>query len=178
MQGRVFSGIQPTTGIHLGNYLGAIRNWVKMQASYDCIYCIVDLHALTVVHDAKEMRANTREVAAALLAAGIDPKRSILFVQSNVPAHTQLAWILNCVTPDGLAQPDDPVQGEGGQGPRGRAGRAVRLSGADGGRHPGLQGDPCAGRRGPEAASRAGARHRRRLQSQVRRRTSSRCPSR
>jgi tryptophanyl-tRNA synthetase len=101
MQGRVFSGIQPTSGIHLGNYLGAIRNWVTMQASYDCIYCIVDLHALTALHDPAEMRANTREVAAALLASGIDPARSILFVQSHVPAHPQLAWVFNCVTPMG-----------------------------------------------------------------------------
>ena len=101
MADRVFSGIQPTSGIHLGNYLGAIRNWVTMQEGYDCIYCIVDLHALTVVHDAREMLTNTREVAAALLASGIDPKRSVLFVQSNVAAHTQLAWIFNCITPMG-----------------------------------------------------------------------------
>lgn len=101
MQGRVFSGIQPTHGIHLGNYLGAIRNWVTMQEHYDCIYCIVDLHALTALHDAKEMLRNTREVAAALLASGIDPKRAILFVQSNVAAHAQLAWVFNCVTPMG-----------------------------------------------------------------------------
>jgi tryptophanyl-tRNA synthetase len=101
MQGRVFSGIQPTHGIHLGNYLGAIRNWVAMQERFDCIYCIVDLHALTALHDPAEMLANTREVAAALLASGIDPARSILFVQSNVAAHAQLAWIFNCVTPMG-----------------------------------------------------------------------------
>jgi tryptophanyl-tRNA synthetase len=101
MQGRVFSGIQPTSGIHLGNYLGAIRNWVTMQASYDCIYCIVDLHALTQLNNPEEMHANTREVAAALLASGIDPKHCILFVQSHVPAHAQLCWIFNCVTPMG-----------------------------------------------------------------------------
>src|SRR5215213_528376 len=101
MQGRIFSGIQPTSGIHLGNYLGAIRNWVALQADYECIYCIVDLHALITVQDAPAMRANTREVAAALLASGIDPKRSILFVQSHVPVHPQLGWVLNCVTPMG-----------------------------------------------------------------------------
>ena len=101
MQRRVFSGIQPTSGIHLGNYLGAIRNWVTMQDEYECIYCIVDLHALTQLNDPGEMLANTREVAAALLASGIDPERSILFVQSAVPAHSQLAWILNCFTPMG-----------------------------------------------------------------------------
>jgi tryptophanyl-tRNA synthetase len=101
MRGLVFSGIQPTSGIHLGNYLGAIRHWVRLQDEFDCIYCIVDQHALTTVHDPAAMRANTREVAAALLACGIDPKRSILFVQSHVPAHAQLAWVFNCVTPLG-----------------------------------------------------------------------------
>ncbi len=101
MKGRIFSGVQPTHGLHLGNYLGAIRNWVELQADYECIYCIVDLHALTTVHDPQAMHANTREVAAALLASGIDPARSILFVQSNVFAHAELAWILNCITPLG-----------------------------------------------------------------------------
>ena len=101
MQGRIFSGIQPTSGIHLGNYLGALRNWVTQQADYECIYCIVDLHALTAVHDREAMRANTREVAAAVIAAGVDPRRSVLFVQSHVPAHAELAWVLNCVTPMG-----------------------------------------------------------------------------
>ena len=101
MQGRIFSGIQPTHGIQLGNYLGAIRNWVKLQGSYETIYCIVDQHALTVVHDGEAMRNNTREVAAALLASGIDPEKSILFVQSSVAAHAELAWIFNCVTPIG-----------------------------------------------------------------------------
>jgi tryptophanyl-tRNA synthetase len=101
MRGRIFSGIQPTSGIHLGNYLGAIRNWVALQGEYECVYCIVDLHALTALQDRAAMLANTREVAAALLASGIDPARSILFVQSHVPAHPQLAWVFNCVTPMG-----------------------------------------------------------------------------
>jgi tryptophanyl-tRNA synthetase len=103
MQGRIFSGIQPTHGIHLGNYLGAIRNWVMLQNSgaYECIFCIVDQHALTTLHNRAEMTANTREVAAALLASGIDPERSILFVQSHVPEHSQLYWVLGCVTPLG-----------------------------------------------------------------------------
>ena len=101
MNGRIFSGIQPTHGIQLGNYLGAIRNWVKLQDDYECIYCIVDLHALITVQDADAMVANTREMAAALLACGIDPKQSTLFVQSHVDAHAKLAWVLNCVTPLG-----------------------------------------------------------------------------
>ena len=94
---RVLSGIQPTGNLHLGNYLGAIRNWAAMQDDYDCLYCIVDMHAITQPHDPKLLAANTREMAAALLASGIDPARSVLFVQSQVRAHAELAWVLNCV---------------------------------------------------------------------------------
>ena len=94
---RVFSGIQPTGNLHLGNYLGAIRNWSAMQADFDCVYCIVDLHAITVWQDPSALRAATREMTAALLASGIDPDRSILFNQSQVRAHAELAWVLNCV---------------------------------------------------------------------------------
>ncbi|RME61997.1 MAG: tryptophan--tRNA ligase [Alphaproteobacteria bacterium] len=95
---RVFSGIQPTGHLHLGNYLGAIRNWVRLQDDYACLYCIVDLHAITVFQPPAELRAATREAAAVLLAAGVDPKRSIIFNQSQVSAHAELAWIFNCVT--------------------------------------------------------------------------------
>jgi len=94
---RVFSGIQPTGNLHLGNYLGAIRNWVTMQDDYECVYCIVDLHAITMPHTPAELRANTLEMAAALLASGIDPARAILFNQSRVRSHAELAWILDCV---------------------------------------------------------------------------------
>jgi tryptophanyl-tRNA synthetase len=94
---RIFSGIQPTGNLHLGNYLGAIRNWVRLQNEYDCIFCMVDMHAITVWQDPKELVANTREVTAAVLAAGVDPKSSIMFVQSQIPGHAQLAWIFNCV---------------------------------------------------------------------------------
>ena len=94
---RIFSGIQPTGNLHLGNYLGAIRNWVALQADYECIYCVVDLHAITVYQDPAELRSSTREVAASLLAAGIDANTSILFNQSQVGAHAELAWIFNCI---------------------------------------------------------------------------------
>ena len=94
---RIFSGVQPTGNLHLGNYLGAIRNWVTLQADYECIYCVVDLHAITVAQDPADLRASTREVAASLLAAGIDAKTGILFNQSQVSAHAELAWIFNCV---------------------------------------------------------------------------------
>jgi tryptophanyl-tRNA synthetase len=94
---RIFSGVQPTQNVHLGNYLGAIRNWVRLQDGYDCIFCIVDLHAITVWQDPADLKAQTREVAAAYIASGIDPKRCIIFNQSQVPAHAELAWIFNCV---------------------------------------------------------------------------------
>jgi tryptophanyl-tRNA synthetase len=98
---RIFSGIQPTGNLHLGNYLGAIRNWVALQNDFDCIFCIVDLHALTQPQDPDELRASTREVTAAYIAAGIDPERCAIFNQSMVPAHTELAWLLGCLTPLG-----------------------------------------------------------------------------
>jgi tryptophanyl-tRNA synthetase len=94
---RVFSGIQPTGDKHLGNYLGAIRHWVATQDTDDALYCVVDLHAMTVAYDPAELPDRTRRTAALLLAAGLDPARCTLFVQSHVPAHTELTWILNCV---------------------------------------------------------------------------------
>ena len=95
---RVFSGIQPSGTLHLGNYLGAIRNWVAMQDTHDCIYCAVDLHAITVRQVRAELRRNTIDLVNLFLASGVDPERSIVFVQSHVPAHTELMWILNTIT--------------------------------------------------------------------------------
>jgi len=96
-KGRIFSGIQPTGNLHLGNYLGAIKNWIALQQDYECIYCIVDLHAITIPQDPINLRNAIREVTACLLASKIDPMRSILFNQSQVSAHSELAWIFNCV---------------------------------------------------------------------------------
>ena len=96
-KGRIFSGIQPTGNLHLGNYLGAIRNWVSLQHEFESIYCVVDLHAITVPQDPMLLRKSTREVAASLIAAGISTDKSILFNQSCVPQHAELAWIFNCV---------------------------------------------------------------------------------
>jgi tryptophanyl-tRNA synthetase len=95
----VFSGTKPTGELHLGNYLGALKNWVDLQAKYSCIYSIVDYHALTIAVDPNELRANTFNVAVDLLSIGIDPKKTILFVQSDVPEHTELAWLFSCITP-------------------------------------------------------------------------------
>jgi tryptophanyl-tRNA synthetase len=97
----VFSGIQPSGNLHLGNYIGAIRNWVVSQAQYDNIFCVVDLHALTVYQNPQMLRAQIRETIGVLLACGIDPAQSLLFVQSHVTAHAELTWLLNCVTPVG-----------------------------------------------------------------------------
>ncbi len=94
---RILSGVQPTGNLHLGNYLGALRNWVRLQQEYECFYCLVDLHAITVQQDPAALRTSTRDGAAALLAMGVDPKTSVLFVQSNVAAHAELGWIFNCV---------------------------------------------------------------------------------
>jgi len=94
---RIFSGIQPTHIAHLGNYLGAIRNWVRLQNDYECIYCVVDLHAITEWQDPAELRVKTRELTATIIACGIDPVRNILFNQSSNTDHAELAWIFNCV---------------------------------------------------------------------------------
>src|SRR5437764_10572975 len=101
MKTRVFSGMQPTGNLHIGNYLGALKNWVRIQADYECIFCIVDLHAVTLYQDPAELRGKILEIAALYLAAGIDTKVCSIMVQSAVPAHTELAWMLTCVTPVG-----------------------------------------------------------------------------
>ncbi|HWT00559.1 MAG TPA: tryptophan--tRNA ligase [Pyrinomonadaceae bacterium] len=95
---RIFSGAQPTGGFHLGNYLGALRNWVELQHEYESFFCVVNLHAITNTQDPKELAAKTREVARLYLAAGIDPTVSTVFIQSDVPEHAELAWVLNCMT--------------------------------------------------------------------------------
>ena len=97
MKGKIFSGIQPTGDLHLGNYLGAIKNWVSLQKDFECIYCVVDLHSITVPRSPWILLQDTREVVAGLIASGINPESSILFNQSSVSQHSELAWIFNCV---------------------------------------------------------------------------------
>ena len=96
---RVLSGVQPTGTLHLGNYLGAIRQWVAYQEDYDNFFCVVDLHAITAPHDPKKLRQETLAAAAMYIACGIDPAKSTIFVQSHVKAHAELCWLLNCITP-------------------------------------------------------------------------------
>ena len=97
-QERIFSGVQPTGTLHLGNYLGAIKNFVELQEKYNCIYCVVDQHAITVDQNPQELRSNILEVLASFIAAGVDHQKQIIFQQSSVPAHSQLAWVFNCVS--------------------------------------------------------------------------------
>ncbi len=103
-QKRVFSGIQPSGEIHIGNYLGALKQWISFQAAAECIYCIVDLHSLTVDYDPQTLKGRIMDKAIAYLAAGLDPKKTIIFVQSAVPAHTELTWLLSVATPIGDLQ--------------------------------------------------------------------------
>jgi tryptophanyl-tRNA synthetase len=119
---RVFSGMQPTAdSLHLGNYLGALLAWAELQQTHDCVFCVVDLHAITAGHDPEVLRARTRATAAQYLAGGIDPERSTLFVQSHRPEHAQLAWVLGCITGFGeagrMTQFKDKSSREGGSGP-------------------------------------------------------------
>ncbi len=119
---RVFSGVQPTGNLHLGNYLGAIVNFVKLQETHNCLYCVVDMHALTqpvsVWGGPAELARNTREVTAAFIAAGIDPNKHIVFNQSQVSGHAELALDIQLRGADRLAQPHDAIQGKGRQGSR------------------------------------------------------------
>ena len=184
---RVFSGVQPTGNLHLGNYLGAITKFVALQAEHDCLYCVVDLHAITVFQDPDELTRNTREVTAAFIASGIDPEPPHRLQSEPGVGPRRARLDLQLRGADRLAEPHDAVQGEGRQGPRERERRALCLSEPDGRRHSALPRDPCAGRRGPEAASRACPRHRAEIQQRLRqddraaraiRPASSRCPSR
>ena len=123
---RIFSGMQPThDSLHLGNYLGAQVNWVKMQEEFDAIFCVVDLHALTITPEPEEMRRRSRVTAAQYFAGGIDPERSTVFVQSQVPAHAQLAWVLNCFT--GFGEASRMTQFKDKAGKRGAEGTSVGL---------------------------------------------------
>ncbi|HHT9104622.1 MAG TPA: tryptophan--tRNA ligase [Candidatus Wujingus californicus] len=101
MKKRLFSGIQPSGDVHIGNYLGAIKNWVRLIDQYDCLFCIVDYHAITIEYDPKEMQRRIFNAAAVNIAAGLDPEKCTIFVQSHVPEHTELAWIFNTITPIG-----------------------------------------------------------------------------
>jgi tryptophanyl-tRNA synthetase len=110
---RVFSGIQPSGELHLGNYLGAVQNWVKLQTQHDCLFCVVDLHAITQPYEPANLSSLTLDMAVSLYAAGLDPEKCIVFVQSHVPEHNELNWLLTTVAPLGELRAPDAVQGQG-----------------------------------------------------------------
>ena len=139
---RVLSGIQPTGDLHLGNLLGAILRWVRMQDEAECLFFLADLHALTVDVDPAELRSNVREMAAALIASGIDPAKSILFAQSAVPAHAELAWLLQCTARIGWLNRMTQFKEKSGKNRESVVGRALYLPGAPGRRHPALSARP------------------------------------
>ncbi|HMN19190.1 MAG TPA: tryptophan--tRNA ligase, partial [Candidatus Moranbacteria bacterium] len=120
MKKRIFSGVQPSGNLHIGNYLGAIKNWVDLQDEYESIFCVVDLHAITVPQDPEKLRRKTLEIAKIYLAAGIDPQKSTIFVQSQVPEHSELMWLLNTVAKmselEKMTQFKDKSQKEGREG--------------------------------------------------------------
>ena len=151
---RVFSGVQPTGNLHLGNYLGAITKFVALQNRYDCIYCVVDLHAITVWQDPSELPRATREVTAAFLACGIDPKKNIIFNQSQVAEHAELAWVFNCVARVGWLNRMTQFKEKAGKDRENASRRALCLSESHGRRHFGISRNSCARRRRPETASR------------------------
>ena len=166
---RVVSGIQPTGKPHLGNYLGAIRNYVKLQddahtAGGECLIFIADLHALSLAHDPRELHASTLELVATLVACGLDPDKAILFNQAQVPAHPEMQWLLNGTARMGWLNRMTQWKDKAGKNREGAINRAVHLSGAASRRRAALSGNPCAGGRGSEAASGACPRHRAEVQ--------------
>ena len=165
---RVFSGVQPTGNLHLGNYLGAIVKFVALQAQYDCIYCVVDMHAITVWQDPDELARATREVTAAFIACGIDPKKHIIFNQSQVAEHAELAWVFNCVARVGWLNRMTQFKEKAGKDRENASVGLYVVSEPDGRRHSGVSRDPCSGRRGPETASRTVTRHRAEIQCRLR----------
>ena len=168
MKARVLSGIQPTGSPHIGNYLGALKNWAKIQYDYESIYCIVDLHAITVYQDPAELRAKIEELAGMLLAIGIDPKHSSLVVQSSIPAARRTGLDADLRHAGRLAGAHDAVQGQiAGAGNHRR--RPAAISGADGRRYSAVPGRHRAGGRRSVAAPGTGARHRAALQFALRR---------
>ena len=157
----IFSGIQPTSGAFtLGNYLGAVKNWGLLQDEYNCTYCIVNQHAITVRQDPKELKNNTLSAYALMLACGIDPKKSIAFIQSHVSTHAELAWVLNCYTQFGELSRMTQFKDKSKQHADNVNAGSVHLSFPDGCRHPAVSDRPGSGWFGPEAAPGAEPRHR------------------
>ena len=149
---RVFSGVQPSGSLHLGNYLGALKKFAKLQHEKDCVFCIVDLHAITVPQDPSKLADQTREIAAAYFAAGVDPKKAIVYAQSSVRAHTELAWYLNCVARTGWLNRMTQFKDKVGKNAERASVGLYTYPVSTGRRHSGVQRHPCPRRRRPETA--------------------------
>ena len=141
---RIFSGIQPSGELHIGNYLGAVQNWVALQEQYESFFCIVDYHAITAPYAPDELRRRTREMATSLLASGLDPAKCAVFVQSRVPEHTELAWIFNTITPLGELERQVAFKEKAARQEQVMAG-LLNYPGAAGRRHPAVPGRLGAG---------------------------------
>ena len=182
---RVVSGIQPTGNLHLGNYLGAIRNWVRMQDAMDagseCLFFLADLHAISMPHDPAELAAGTLEMTAALVACGIDPDKSILFNQAQVPAHAELQWLLSGTARMGWLNRMTQWKDKAGKNREGSSIALYHVPCAAGRRRTALSSHACARWRGSETAFGAGPGHRAKVQHRFRireMRRSSPCPNR
>src|SRR5687767_1953509 len=165
---RIFSGIQPSGELHIGNYLGAVKNWVQLQHEIESFICIVDYHAITLPYEPEVLRRRTYEMGLSLMAAGIDPAKATLFVQSRVPEHTELAWIFNTITPLGELERQTQFKDKSSK-QESVAARLLNLPRAPGRGHPALQGGHGARRRRPGPAPGAVPRDRAPLERAVRR---------
>ena len=143
---RTFSGIQPTGNLHLGNYLGALRNWVETQSEYDNIFCIVDLHAITLPIDPKELHQSIRQLAAIYLASGLDRRYCKLFIQSHVHEHAETSWILECFTPMGWLNRMTQFKSKAGENVDSGSNWSFLLSSLNGGGHLAISHQLCSGR--------------------------------
>ena len=149
---RILSGIQPSGDLTLGSYLGAIRNWAALADEYDCYYMLADMHTITVRQVPADLRRHTLTQVAAYIASGLDPEKNVLFVQSHVPAHAQLGWVLDCYTMFGELSRMTQFKDKSAKNADNINARPLHLSGADGGGYPALSGGSGAGGRRPEAA--------------------------
>ncbi len=161
MKKRIFSGAQPTGELHIGNYLGALKNWVDLQNEYESFFCIVNLHAITLPQDPKVLKQKTLDLARIYLASGVDPEVSTIFIQSDVSEHAELAWVLSCVARMGELERMTQFKDKGKRQRRTRRSRAFYISGFDGFGHSFVSNRSRSGRARPKTASRTYPRSRR-----------------
>ena len=154
---RIFSGIQPSGDLTLGSYMGAIKNWVALQDEYECVYCIVDMHAITVRQVPADLRRRSLEQLAQYIACGLDPQKNIMFIQSHVPQHAELCWVLGCYTQFGELSRMTQFKMKSQQHADNITAGLFTYPGAHGGRYPALSDRPCPRRRGSDASTSSSA---------------------